>query len=109
MAYHRPRRRGNRGKKNLIWYERYGPVPLVPCCWCGRPLKFSEATLEHVTPLGLGGRDHPDNWDIACWRCNQREGKWVSRFCNKKKKRQVEEMSWWGRILMKAYGFLSSH
>ena len=49
------------------------------CCWCGTHMTFSSncknsATIEHVTPKSLGGEDHPDNYAVACNRCNSTRG-----------------------------------
>lgn len=49
------------------------------CCYCGVPMVCepnadAQATIEHVVPRSLGGPDHPDNYVIACKRCNQARG-----------------------------------
>lgn len=67
------RRRKSRPLKNRIWFETFGPVEEVPCHWCGRPLTFDEATVDHEPPLALGG-----TWPqavIACSGCNAKRGK----------------------------------
>jgi hypothetical protein len=32
------------------------------------------ATIDHVVPRALGGRDHPSNYVVACQSCNERKG-----------------------------------
>lgn len=54
------------------------------CCWCGAMLDFSEeakisrpsnmATIEHVLPRSLGGKDSMDNFMLACYKCNHARG-----------------------------------
>jgi hypothetical protein len=63
----------SKGLKNSIWYKNYGKVPEVPCCWCGKMLRFKEATIDHEPPLGKGG-----SWlqaVISCYDCNQQRNK----------------------------------
>jgi 5-methylcytosine-specific restriction endonuclease McrA len=47
------------------------------CAICGRATNLEKtskarATVEHVLPVCRGGRDHPDDCVMACWRCNQK-------------------------------------
>ena len=49
------------------------------CHWCGKPMSRTGkgdalATLEHLMPLGSGGRDHPENIRMAHKSCNERRG-----------------------------------
>jgi 5-methylcytosine-specific restriction endonuclease McrA len=46
------------------------------CCYCGRLLDLSEATVEHRTPKALGGRGG-DNLAIACRDCQGERGRWL--------------------------------
>lgn len=32
-------------------------------------------TVDHHDPLALGGTDHPENWRMCCWECNNLKGK----------------------------------
>jgi len=43
------------------------------CSYCSTPLTLGTATVDHVTPLAQGGRNHPDNMVIACRDCNGRK------------------------------------
>lgn len=40
------------------------------CCWCERPLRFSEATLEHIVRRSEGGTNKASNLAVACAPCN---------------------------------------
>lgn len=49
------------------------------CCWCGCKMteyqgRKHSATVEHVTPRSQGGSDHPDNYAVACSKCNNTRG-----------------------------------
>lgn len=44
---------------------------VVPCCFCGRPLSFDEATLEHIRPRSEGGSNKVRNLAISCSSCNE--------------------------------------
>jgi hypothetical protein len=41
------------------------------CDFCRRPLNFKKSTVDHATPISRGGTDTPDNWLLACRRCNE--------------------------------------
>ncbi|MGB1014204.1 MAG: HNH endonuclease [Nannocystaceae bacterium] len=45
------------------------------CSYCGCDLSLRKnapdrATLDHVVPLSRGGLDAPENWALACAKCN---------------------------------------
>lgn len=40
------------------------------CQLCGRKIMFSDATMDHVIPLALGGEDSVSNLQLACKVCN---------------------------------------
>ena len=40
------------------------------CCYCGRKIKYSEATRDHVYPESLGGLSDWMNLRICCQPCN---------------------------------------
>lgn len=44
-----------------------------PCTYCGKPLSYKRATLDHMTARSRGGRDI-GNLALACHSCNQRKG-----------------------------------
>jgi Restriction endonuclease len=41
------------------------------CALCGRKLQIDDMTLDHITPLSMGGNDTLDNIQCACKACNQ--------------------------------------
>lgn len=40
------------------------------CQLCGRKIMFSDASLDHIIPLALGGEDSVSNLQLACKVCN---------------------------------------
>jgi HNH endonuclease len=44
------------------------------CDFCRRPLTFKKSTVDHATPVSRGGMDTPENWLLACRRCNESKG-----------------------------------
>ena len=44
------------------------------CVYCGSPLEFDLATLDHVHPLAHGGAHAPGNVVLACGSCNRLKG-----------------------------------
>ena len=44
------------------------------CVYCGSPLEFDFATLDHVYPLSHGGPHVAGNLVLACGRCNRLKG-----------------------------------
>ena len=44
------------------------------CAICGKPLLFSEITLDHIIPLNQNGKDEVENLQICCYQCNQMKG-----------------------------------
>lgn len=49
------------------------------CCWCGvrmtehQGLSHSE-TIEHILPKSKGGKNHTNNYAVACHKCNSSRG-----------------------------------
>ena len=41
------------------------------CVYCGSPLEYARATLDHVHPLAKGGTHSPGNVVSACPPCNR--------------------------------------
>ena len=53
------------------------------CCYCGFRTNRAKSrhrlpSLEHVFPKVLGGPDHPDNFAMACVKCNSERGSRIS-------------------------------
>ncbi|WP_456455398.1 HNH endonuclease [Thermovibrio sp.] len=44
------------------------------CAYCGKALKDSEATVDHVVPKSRGGKWEWENLITCCKDCNQRKG-----------------------------------
>lgn len=44
------------------------------CAYCRAPLSLATATLDHVVPRALGGRDYYPNLRAACGPCNAKKG-----------------------------------
>ena len=42
------------------------------CCQlCGKKLTYDEMTVDHITPLSMGGIDSLDNLQCTCRACNK--------------------------------------
>ena len=63
------------------------------CAICGKYLKFSKMTIDHITPLSRGGTNEISNLQAACLSCNRSKcdmtpaeffGKLISVACNSK-------------------------
>ena len=67
------RSRNNRRLKRRLWREVHGRALDVPvgCHWCGSPIGFDRATVDHVRPRSEGGGNGLPNVVIACDNCNQ--------------------------------------
>lgn len=49
------------------------------CIWCECEMtherkKHNSTTIEHMIPRTVGGADDPENYTVACARCNSRRG-----------------------------------
>jgi 5-methylcytosine-specific restriction endonuclease McrA len=57
------------------WREHHTRLQRGKCFYCGVPMgengPDSEATLDHIVPLGQGGRDSFKNTVAACDKCNR--------------------------------------
>lgn len=51
--------------KRVIWPNSGGK-----CCYCGKKLKFRDATIDHFIPQVKGGETDAINCVIACDWCN---------------------------------------
>lgn len=50
------------------------------CALCGNPIRNIErATLDHIIPRSVGGRDALDNLQLTHYRCNIERGAPISR------------------------------
>ena len=62
--YQKPKRNMRLTKRNIFLRDQYR------CQYCGTPVKESEATLDHVHPGSLGGKNTWENLTTACKPCN---------------------------------------
>lgn len=45
------------------------------CGICGKQLPcIKRATLDHILPLGQGGKDERENLQLTHWKCNNDKG-----------------------------------
>lgn len=45
------------------------------CGICGKQLPgIDRSTLDHIVPLGAGGKDEEENLQLAHWKCNNKKG-----------------------------------
>lgn len=63
----------------VYWKTKLGEAQNWKCCWCGirmtdeRGYKHS-STIEHIVPTSKGGKNHPNNYAVACYNCNSNRG-----------------------------------
>ena len=62
--YQKPKRTMRLAKRNIFLRDEY------TCQYCGCQVKESEATLDHVHPISLGGKNTWENLTTACKPCN---------------------------------------
>ena len=63
----------------VYWRTRLSEAQNHRCCWCGMHMtelqgREHSATIEHVVPISVGGKDDPENYAVACNKCNRRRG-----------------------------------
>ena len=65
--------------RERLWRQQKGL-----CCYCGmlcllqppgQALQAGDATIEHLHPFALGGKDYSNNLMMACLECNNERGK----------------------------------
>lgn len=73
------------------------------CQLCGKKLTYKQVTLDHITPLAMGGADSVENLQLSCSQCNRLKGSilpdtFVSRvtdiFIFQMKKKYGNSMKW---------------
>ena len=74
------------------------------CCQlCGRKIMFSDASLDHIIPLGVGGIDCESNLQLACKVCNGAKDSYLpdafqdrvfDTFCFQMKKKYENSLRW---------------
>jgi 5-methylcytosine-specific restriction endonuclease McrA len=45
-----------------------------PCWICGKKRPIHEASIDHVFPRSLGGKNEASNYRVTCKKCNERKG-----------------------------------
>ena len=65
----------------------YDGVVFTFCCYCKQVFLLDVLTIEHVVPRSLGGTNDDNNISLACFPCNQKQGKRTWIF----KRRQIRE------------------
>ena len=63
-------------RRQLDWEERKTILEKseCKCARCGKPLKTSDMTVEHIIPLSKGGTYRDENLVALCLTCNQKKG-----------------------------------
>jgi len=62
--------RKTNGKKRRAVIRSLAKRDGLECIYCGCSLTTEDATVEHVVPLSLGGKDRLENMALACVECN---------------------------------------
>lgn len=65
--YQKPKNSTKLSKRNIFLRDEY------VCQYCGTDIHESEATLDHVHPVSLGGKTTWENSTTACKPCNYRK------------------------------------
>ncbi len=57
-------------RKSRWWQQK---TASGKCYYCGKKFAFKQLTMDHVIPLGRGGRSTKDNLVPACKTCNTKK------------------------------------
>jgi 5-methylcytosine-specific restriction endonuclease McrA len=57
--------------RNSQWWKRRRSIGI--CHYCGRKFKPSELTMDHIVPIGRGGKSTKGNVVPACKECNTKK------------------------------------
>ncbi len=57
--------------RNSQWWKRRRSTGI--CYYCGRTFKPAELTMDHIVPLGRGGKSAKGNVVPACKECNTKK------------------------------------
>jgi hypothetical protein len=64
----------------VYWKTLLSEAQNHKCCWCGQKMiesnviRSNSSTIEHIIPRSKGGENNPDNYAVACHRCNNNRG-----------------------------------
>lgn len=53
----------------------YKNVYMASCCYCNFVFLVEQLTIEHITPLSMGGTNAETNISLACAPCNHAKGR----------------------------------
>jgi len=72
---------------------KYGTLT---CVLCDKPIKFSDDSLEHLTPLSRGGTNNYDNLGIAHKKCNYKKHtmtleEWIGATNERKNSKEIKK------------------
>lgn len=68
-------RKGSTGRlKKIVGCRERETYGGIFCFCCGSPISVASSTLEHVTPVSLGGRTVLDNLALSHSNCNEQRG-----------------------------------
>lgn len=71
----RRNKRHFRSRSNGILKRRLFKLEAYPCHYCQVIFPTTTLSIEHLTPLCLGGNNSPENIALACIPCNNQKGK----------------------------------
>ena len=66
----REKEKARRLRRTQWWYNR---IQKGICYYCGRQVGREHLTMDHVVPLGRGGRSKKGNLVPACKECNNKK------------------------------------
>lgn len=66
----RERAKARELRKSRWWQQK---TASGKCYFCGRKVAFKELTMDHLLPLGRGGRSTKDNLVPCCKSCNNKK------------------------------------
>lgn len=49
------------------------------CIYCDKKLNMENATLDHLVPYSLGGKNTFVNISVACAKCNEKRGNEITK------------------------------
>lgn len=64
------KRKSIKEKDRRMIYKKYHGI----CQLCGRTITYEEMTVDHIIPLGLGGKNQLSNYQCTCRTCNKMKG-----------------------------------
>lgn len=68
--------------KRKVWDREENGNLTVPCYWCWTHLSYTQGTVDHLFPKGIGGSNKEENLAWSCLRCNQKRARELTIFLN---------------------------